>query len=202
MRRLTLGEIGLATIAVAVATAMSSLAAEDPKAKPSGIYIEHGTPPISTNEDRIEPTVVTDTEMQGQWKMAIGGRPKMVSNLPGVKAERRLTDPKTTFLFVFPANGGRVPTMDLSQLDDIQHGLVMGTSSPKDYLLARLTPTTDARQVQAGKNSIKCDVESVSPRVFRIRPAVPLEPGEYAFFDKHGIGGKVWDFGVEPNSER
>ena len=104
------------TSAVAVATAMSGLAAEDPQPKASGIYIEHGTPPTATNDDRMEPTIVTDTQMQGGWKMAIGGRPSMVSSVAGTKAERRLTDPQTTFLFVFPANGGFPTTSGKAEL--------------------------------------------------------------------------------------
>jgi hypothetical protein len=133
-------------------------------------------------------------------------RPKMITKLSGEKASLRVA-PQSTFLFVFGDGGRKRPQQmtpeevmaAMSGGDSAMSDLPANTSSPKDYGLLELVVADGQRSFNSGGGKqVKCAIENVEPKVFRIRPAAPLPPGEYGFsWMQQGTAGAIWDFGVD-----
>jgi len=85
-------------------------------------------------------------------------------------------------------------------------------SDDSRYVLARLKPKGEARQVEAievnmlGRNPthsgdyIELDSQTIAPDVFKLTPRRPIPPGEYAVVEYLGknLNMFMWDFAVDP----
>jgi hypothetical protein len=133
-------------------------------------------------------------------------KPKMITKVPGEKSSLRVA-PGSTFLFVFGDGSQRRP--EQMTPEDFMRGATGGdsamsdlpsnTSNPKDFGLIELVVADGQRTYNSGSGKqMKCAVENVEPKVFRIRPAAPLPPGEYGFtWMQSGTASMIWDFGVD-----
>jgi len=198
--------LGLAILAMSVGTAtvLQGRAAQtsaDTKAqakRASGIYLESAE---TGGKDEPKKLSMEMPQMEAAGmgaSMATMGfkRPKMITKLGGDKAVLRAAA-QSTFLFVFGGPQGRKQMMEdpTGNMD----GLAPNTSSPKDYALIVLAVVDGDRVYDSGKGKqVKCAVENVESKVFRIKPEAPLPPGEYAFsYMQNGMTSLVWDFGVD-----
>ena len=86
-----------------------------------------------------------------------------------------------------------------------------GASSPNEFVLARLSPKKNERELVVGeanlfggssgtpsKDTVELKIERLAPGVYRVTPEGPIQPGEYCFFYAGGPGGKLFDFGIDP----
>jgi len=153
----------------------------------------------------------------------LGGKPKMAMMYAGSRAGLRVSS-QPMFQFHFDPNAGSAP--DPRQATDPTAIMAiamsgqpgqMGQSGPsempqgatlQDFALVRLSTKNEERELVAEidmkpKKVIPCRSRQLGPRVFRVAPEKPLEPGEYGFFavpkNGGGSGGsdKLWDFGVD-----
>jgi hypothetical protein len=171
---------------------------KDGKKRESGIYVESAE---TSGKDEMKQLEGSMPQMQAEGvgaSMATMGfkRPKMVTKVGGDKSAVRVT-PQSTFLFVF---GG--PKSQREMMENpmgSMSALPQQTSSPKDYALVILALVDGDRVYNSGNGKqIKCAVENVEPKVFRIKPEAPLAPGEYAFaWMNAGAASMMWDFGVD-----
>jgi hypothetical protein len=192
--------IGLA-LAVAVACAAGSralVAAGADEALKSGIYLEaaKGETRLSGNMPKMDAQVGAGA--------ALGfGKPKMTTLISGDKGTLR-APADGTFLFVFSNQ------TDMRQMASDPSAMMgmMGmmdelpghTSSPKDYALLRLVASDGGGRAWDSKKGeqVKCAVEKLGPKLFRIKPEQPLAPGEYAFAQmQQRAAAMMWDFGVD-----
>jgi hypothetical protein len=181
-------------ILVAYAARGSDRVAAD-EARKSGIYVEAASG---------EPTRLSGTmpKMDAQVGAAAAfgfGKPKMTTTVSGEKASRRVPA-GSTFLFVFSGQSDmRAMMNDPMAAMGMMDELPGHTSSPKDYALITFMVVDADRSWDNKKGQqVKCAVEKVGPKVFRIRPEQPLPPGEYAFaVMTQGVAGMIWDFGVD-----
>jgi hypothetical protein len=191
----------------ATASATSAAGAAGAK-RESGIYLEAAETGGKDEPKRLDAEM---PQMQAEGmgaSMATMGfkRPKMISKLGGDKAALRV-GPQSTFLFVF-GSGGRPSRQDMMDNPMLAMGatsnLPPNTSSPKEYALIILAVADGERVFDSGKGKqIKCAVENVQPKVFRIKPEAPLPPGEYGFtYLQNGMASMVWDFGVDGPSTK
>jgi hypothetical protein len=177
----------------------------DEAKRPSGIYLESAETSGKDEPKRLE-TVMGQVNPEGLGaSMATMGfkKPKMVTKISGEKSGIRVPA-QSTFLFVFGARQSRGPSPNddiaatMATMKDSMNQLPMTTSSPKDYVLVQLTVADGERVYNTGDaKPVKCAVENVEPKVFRIRPAAPLAPGEYGFTLAQQAAGMFWDFGVD-----
>jgi hypothetical protein len=160
----------------------------------SGIYLESAETGGKDEPKKLE-SAMPQMEAAGMGAtMATMGfkKPKMITKLTGDKASLRVAA-QSTFLFVFGGKQSREEMM-MGGMD----GLPPNTS-PKDYGLIVMTIAEGDRSWTSGKGAqVKCAVENVEPKVFRVRPETPLPPGEYAFsLMQNGMASMAWDFGVD-----
>jgi hypothetical protein len=161
----------------------------------SGIYLEAA----SGESTRLSGTVPKMDAQVGAAAAFGFGKPKMTTTVSGDKASRRIPA-GATFLFVFSGQSDmRAMMNDPMAAMRMMDELPGHTSSPKDYALIKLAVVDADRSWDNKKGQqVKCAVEKVGPKVFRIRPEQPLAPGEYAFaVMTQGVAGMIWDFGVD-----
>jgi hypothetical protein len=165
------------------------------EARKSGIYLEaaSGEPTrLSGNMPKMDAQVGAAA--------AFGfGKPKMTTTVSGEKATLRVPT-AGTFLFVFSGQTDMRAMMNdpmamMGRMDELPGH----TSSPKDYALIKLAVVDADRSWDNKKGQqVKCAVEKIGPKLFRIRPEQPLAPGEYAFaVMQQGVASMIWDFGVD-----
>jgi hypothetical protein len=180
----------------------------DTAKKRSGIYLE-GVETGGKDEPKRLIANMPQIEASGMGaSMASMGfkKPKMTTKVSGEKSSLRVA-PEATFLFVFGDGSQRRP--EQMTPEDFMRGATGGdssmsdlppnTSSPKDFGLIELVAAEGQRTFTSGNGKqVKCAIEKVEPKVFRIRPAAPLPPGEYGFtWMQSGTASMIWDFGVD-----
>jgi hypothetical protein len=123
------------------------------------------------------------------------------------RAKLRIAEEKPEFWFYF---------------EEKSHGLSYvgfwaGASSPNEFVLARLSPRKDERELVVGeagifggsvgpqsKDTVELKIERLAPGTYRVTPEGPMQPGEYCFFyagtggPAGPSGGKLFDFGIDP----
>ena len=206
-----LGMAALATAGVLIAAGGSVHArgagpAPDGTAPKPGVYlvVKDGEP------TRIPMTTTMDIQTSGVGKSILTqgfSKPHQIAVHQGAHAELTITEKTPAFLFRF----GAPMTMQQQAADPMAMMGMMDSmppmaSSPKDFALARLTVDGDSRKLEAGKNpTVKCTVEQVEPKVFKVVVAEPLEPGEYGFYVAEarkggGSGAQLFPFSVKAGS--
>jgi hypothetical protein len=185
-------------LAVAVAYAAGHralVAAGADEGRKSGIYLE-----AATGETRLSGNMPKMDAHVGAAAAFGFGKVKMTTSISADKATLR-APADGTFLFVFSnqTDIGRMagdPTAMMGMMDELPRH----TSSPKDYALLRLVATDGGDRSWDSKKGeqVKCAVEKLGPKLFRIKPDMPLAPGEYAFAQmQQGAAAMMWDFGVD-----
>lgn len=164
----------------------------------SGIYVESVETGGKDEMKQLEGSM-PQIEAAGMGaSMATMGfkKPKMITKVGGDKSAVRVS-PASTFLFVFGKQKSQREMMENPMGG--MNGLPPTTSSPKDYALVALALVDGDRVYNSGDGKqIKCAVENVEPKVYRIKPEAPLAPGEYAFTWMQGnAASMMWDFGVD-----
>jgi hypothetical protein len=187
-----------AVVAMVLGVIVVLQGASDDKKRESGIYLESSE---TGGKDEMKQLNSSMPQMGAEGmgaSMATMGfkRPKMLTKLSGDKAAVRVPA-QSTFLFVF---GGQKSQREMMENPmGTMNALPQQTSSPKDYALVVLAPVEGDRIYNSGSGKqIKCTVENVEPKVYRIKPEAPLAPGEYAFaWMQNGMASMAWDFGVD-----
>ena len=160
----------------------------------SGLYLEADG---GKQPRRLDVVTVQQQPKGIKTSMATMGfkKPKMISQLAGNAAVR--VAPDSSFLFVFGQHVmGAADAMDPAKMQAASNQLAQMTSSPKDYVLIQFEAADGARTYDGSGKRLKVTTEKLNAIAYRVKPAEPLEPGEYAFtVDKMGIG-QFWDFGV------
>jgi hypothetical protein len=190
------------SLAAVAAVVPARVAAQSPappagEKRASGIYLEPAAGSAKADLTRLEGNMPDIESSGGGVGTAFGfSRPKMATKIPGVKATLRVA-PASTFLFVF----GERQNMRAMMEDPLgaMSALPANTSSPKDYALLRMAINEGDRVYESKKGQqVKCAVEKLDAKTFRITTEQPLEPGEYAFATMmSGVAGMLWDFGVD-----
>lgn len=194
----------LAAICVLGLVPVVESAAQQPAARPGGIYVK----PASAGDDawtRITGNTIDDVQVNGMAKAALTGgflKPKVTGTLPGESATTRLTSGDLVFEFRFDEPQRGQPNMDMAAMaaaaEDYMNKLPPNTKKPSDFSLIALPFADGARQLGASKGSFKFRQEQLAPRVFRVVLEAPLPAGEYAFqVGKNFNGGQLWDFAVD-----
>jgi hypothetical protein len=160
-----------------------------------GIYLEGADGPA-----QLEATVTTDVRTSGMVKAMFGGRPSIIYTLPGGAASRRLATAQPSFRLVLTGSAAR--TLEMAGLEGMEMNMNAPSpiaKQPKEFGLARLTVVGDNRELDAKKNRVELTVEKIGEAVYRLKPAKPLEPGEYSLFFEVGgsATGQLWAFGIE-----
>jgi hypothetical protein len=171
---------------------------DDEKKRESGIYVESAE---TGGKDEMKQLEGSMPQIQAEGvgaSMATMGfkKPKMITKISGDKSAARVS-PASTFLFVF---GGQKSQREMMENPmGSMNALPPTTSNPKDYALIILAPVEGDRVYNSGGGKqIKCAVEKLEPKIFRIKPEAPLAPGEYAFtWMQGGTASMMWDFGVD-----
>jgi hypothetical protein len=163
----------------------------------SGIYLEPAAGSPKADMTRLEGNM-PDVQSGGVGAAAAFGfgKPKISTKVAGDKATLRVA-PQSTFLFVFGERNNMRAMMEDPMA--AMSALPAHTSSPKDYALIRLALVEGDRVYDSKKGQqVKCAVEKLDAKTFRIKTEQPLEPGEYAFATMmSGVAGMLWDFGVD-----
>ena len=172
---------------------------KDAKKRESGIYLESSE---TAGKDELKQLDSSMPQMEASGvgaSMATMGfkKPKMLTRLGGDKASLRVPA-QSTFLFVFGTQKSQREMME-NPMGMGMSGLPPQTSNPKDYALVALALVEGDRVYNSGNGQrIKCAVENVEPKVYRLKPEQPLAPGEYAFtWMQGGTASMMWDFGVD-----
>lgn len=186
---------------------------KDTGKKRSGIYLE-AAETGGKDEPRRLIASMPQIEASGVGaSMASMGfkKPKMITKVSGDKSAVRVA-PGSTFLFVFGDGSRKRPEQMTPEDfmkgatggDSAMSDLPQNTSNPKDFGLIELVVADGQRIYNSGSGKqVKCAVENVEPKVFRIRPAAPLPPGEYGFtWLQNGTASMIWDFGVDGPATR
>jgi len=202
------GWLATLTLSVGVLTVSGSVLhgrADDPK-RPSGIYVESADSGSKDEPKRLEGTMgQMNPEGLGASMATMGfKKPKLVTKMAGDKSTTRVP-PQSSFLFVFGAKmagRGSSPNDDpmaaMAGMKDQMNQLSPQTTSPKDYVLVELTVADGERVYNTGNaKPVKCKVENVESKVFRVKPEAALPPGEYGFTLAQQAAGLFYDFGVD-----
>jgi len=120
---------------------------------------------------------------------------KMV--VAGDRSELRVKDPQPVFYFFLEENAGGF-------------GQASTYSDPTAFALTRLESKRGARELTGMEMRVglgvmhngsdvgatrKVQIDKVRPGVYKVIPATPLDPGEYAFSTL--MGGQLFDFGID-----
>lgn len=198
MTGLRMWATGLAIGSVCVALhAMPLAAAGD--ARKSGIYVESPGAAAPAEAKRLDGNMPKVDAQVGAAAAFGFGRPKVTTRLSGEKATTRAAA-DATFVFVFSGQTDmRTMMNDPSGAMGMMSELPGHTSSPKDYALIRMAVVEGDRAWDSKKGEqVKCVVEKMEGKVFRVKPEQALPPGEYAFaLMTQGTAGMIWDFGVD-----
>lgn len=200
MRKYSCGSL-LATAALAVVSTMAQgldAAPQTPApaaALTRGVYLESA----DGATDPISGAMPIDSRATGTMGAMFGKRPGIVLTIAGATSERKLTTPTPQFRIVLtPYKMPRTPE------EMMEHGMNPGAppptvKQPKDFVLAKLTVIEGNRELDAKKAvRVNLTTEKVGDNVYRLRPATPLEAGEYALYAvASGQPASVlWDFTI------
>lgn len=179
-----------------------------------GIYVDVGTATPELVE--LEPTVFTQGKTGGLFTSALTWglvKAKWKALINGAGAVRRVSSRQPAFYFYFQDQEHPVGTTA---------GSLASAASPNEFVLARMTPKGNRRELVVGEigalgansgtrseDTADVEIEKLAPGVYRVRPAVPLYPGEYCFFHtaaaasaNGGVSGRLFDFGIDGTEER
>jgi hypothetical protein len=206
-----LGTMALVTAGVLIAgggmlhARGAGLAADGTTPKP-GIYLlaKDGEPTF------IPMAITMDIQTSGVGKSMLSyglAKPHQTAVHQGAHAALSVAEKAPAFLFRFgtpmtPQQAAADPMAAMGMMDAFPP---MATS-PKEFALVRLTVDGDQRKLEAGKNpTVKCTIEQVEPKVFKVVVAEPLEPGEYGFYFADarkggGSGAQLWAFSIKAGS--
>lgn len=160
-----------------------------------GVYLESA----DGATDQVAGAMPIDSRATGTMGAMFGKRPGIVLTIAGATSERKLTTPTPQFRIVLtPYKMPRTPE------EMMEHGMNPGAppptvKQPKDFVLAKLAVIEGNRELDAKKAvRVSLTSEKVSDNVYRLRPASPLEPGEYALYAvASGQPASVlWDFTI------
>ncbi len=198
--------IGLALVLPARLAAVRASSSPSP-----GIYLEK---PGARGDDariKLEEVTVQQVKQKGMFKMiATQGLLKgaAIGVIAGASAAVRAPEGDVSFDFYLDPKGPPSPQMSLEDAMQMVNGsssMPSTARSAEDFVLVRLTPKDDTREVELGKggsskleHTLPCTVDTVGNGAFRVRPRTALPPGEYAFtYVAQGqSGGQLWTFGV------
>jgi hypothetical protein len=191
----------LVALFLCVAAAPSAQAPALPE-KP-GIYWEAA----GAGYQRVPPVTSMDIETRGIGKSILTqglAKPKQVVTHQGATSGFVVTDTQPVFFFKMPppmAMNGDMESMMASMEAQRESGLSPMARSAREFLLIRVAADGDTRVIDSGKlDKIKCTVEEIKKVGFRVRPELPLTPGEYALFHAdQGRGGSpatIWGFTI------
>ena len=160
-----------------------------------GIYLEGAEAP-----DQLQATMTMESRTSGTMKAVFGGRPSIVLILSGTAGARRIATTEPSFRLVLTGSG--MPKLDMANLESMAMNMNAPSpmaKQPKDFGIARLTVVDDSRELDLKKGRVALTVEKIEKDVYRLKPAKPLEPGEYTiFFEVGGTAtGQLWDFGID-----
>lgn len=120
---------------------------------------------------------------------------KKIVILPGVRARPRLSSTKPVFYIHF------------SDADRFQFALVRLKPKDKYREISEVLISPLRRDVEKKSDSVFSHVRGLSSKIYKLTPAEPLSPGEYAlarlprvdpFDTKHvAVELDVWDFGID-----
>jgi hypothetical protein len=158
----------------------------------------------------LEPTVYSGGRASGVLAAVVTygiSKVKMKAVVRGGRASLRMAEDQPEFWFYFEEK-----THSLSNV-----WFWAGASSPHEFLLAKLSPKRNERELvvaEAGilggsagapsKDTVEMKIERLAPGVYKVTPEAPIQPGEYCFFYAGAggpagpNGGKLFDFGVDP----
>ncbi len=191
--------------AAACLASVAALAATEPSAaKDPGLYLARPSPEGSPALVKLRGTM-PEVKTKGIAKaMLLMGhsKPSMVAQLSGEKAEIRANTTSPAFSFNLTSGGGGADDMMRMMTGDAPPSQARNGA---EFVLVRLHVKDGSRAAEVGqqkgqrtKDTLPCSSESLGNSVFRVTPASPLTPGEYAFYwGEKGFGGMLWDFGVD-----
>lgn len=191
-----------AILIVAAPLAPWNVAAEESQAAEPlkrGIYIERtGEPAV----ERLRATMTTESRTTGMAKAMFGGRPNVILVVPGATADLRLTTPEPSFRLVLSAAKQVRDFSDPSQLAEMSEAIDAPgpmAKEGKDFVLVRLVLKEGDRELDIKKGKVAVAVEKIGDKTYRLKPAKPLDPGEYAVCQQaSGMPvGQIWEFGIQ-----
>lgn len=180
-----------------------------------GIYWDKGREDAH-NLVALEPTVFSQGKSGGFFGSAMTYGIKKVkwkAVTRGNAANLHINESQPTFYFYFESRAsGLGNTGGFS-------GWFATATSPNEFVLARMISTSRDRELIVGelgifggntgtrsKDTIELQVDRLSGGIYRVKPAEPLDPGEYCLFYAGGVGaigvggpataGKLFDFGI------
>ena len=186
-----------------------------------GIYWDRGGDDAH-NLVALEPTVFSQGKSGGFLGSAMTygiKKVKFKAVTRGSAANLHINESQPTFYFYFESKAsGLGNTGGFS-------GWFAAATSPNEFVLARMISTSRDRELIVGemgvfggntgarsKDTIELQIDRLSGGIYRVKPAEPLDPGEYCFFYAGGVGaigvggpataGKLFDFGIYDGSGR
>jgi len=205
-------------------TAASGDSADPATPRPSGIYLYDTG---SSRLQRIDPTSSAQTKHAGRLASALTlgmASQKLVTVLPTPTARVRVSSGTPAFYFYFDRSDSSLSSSGQSGPWGAMPGAQQTPiTSPNEFAMIRFDIKRSNREVvmvsqnivsaQAGvmdKARVNFTYEDVAPGIFKVTPAEPLPPGEYAFvyasggsgnmMSMYGMGGqspRIFDFGVD-----
>ena len=174
----------------------------------AGIYVEAGGTTM-----QLEPTVFSGGKTSGVFvSILTRGIKKMAwkAVVRSATAVQRVGVGSPVFYFYFERSGAGLSNTGVGSA-------TLGASSPNEFVLARMTPKRNERELIVGemgafgansgtrsKDTIDFATEKLQPGVYRVTLPEPLPPGEYCFFYAAGASkfmesgtGKLFDFGID-----
>lgn len=183
--------LGSPPVAASATLATPPAAMTDPndpmQPHPDGIYLDMGEG-ASPRLLQLTEASVRGRSVSGAWGSAFtGGLTRMKYNyqVRSPRSERRTTSPTPAFYAygVEPADYALLK-MKIKAKDKEREftGMVMGFTGSR-----------------APKGDVEIVTEKVAEGIYRLKPAVPLQPGEYCFaYATQGVALAALDFGVDP----
>lgn len=180
-----------------------------------GIYVDLGAE--KPNLMALEPTTFSQGKSGGYFTSALTYGIKKVKWKAVVRSKSagfRIRQGTPTFYFYFEQkSSGLGSTGGFT-------GWLSGATSPNEFVLAKMDVKSKERELVVGefgafgsstgtrsKDTVEFTVEKLSGGAYRVKTAEALLPGEYSFFYAAGAAtfgggatGKLFDFGVDPQS--
>lgn len=185
-------------------------------AREPGIYWDRGSDGVH-NLMVLEPTVFSQAKSGGFLTSALTYGIKKINwkaVARGSAANLHIPEQQPTFYFYFESKGS-----GLGNSGGGFAGWLATATSPNEFVLARMTSKSRDRELIVGewgafggssgarsKDTIDIQIDRLSGGIYRVKPAQPLEPGEYCFFYAGGVStigfgpgaatGRLFDFGI------
>ncbi len=183
-----------------------------------GIYVDLGGDTGDTpNLVALEPTVFSQGKSGGFLGSALTygiKKAKWKAVVRNKNAGFRLKSQSPSFYFYFEQSSSGLGTSGAFL------GWLAGATSPNEFILAKMEVKSKQRELIVGefgafgsstgtrsKDTVEFLIEKLSGGIYRVRPAEPLQPGEYCLFYAvgaatfaPGMTGKLFDFGVDARS--